>query len=213
MALREWNTQGDNHLPIIAQSPEAANVKDTEKATSFLHSPRISSAYWSPGWLCEHTYTSRRGGSSFPGKHCKETHSASEDCSCLSHLTAFGSTLMGLAKPNLRVGSKAQLPSGLQPKDWHSSGLLAASPQGRCPGSLRGKADSWAHGVDGLASSQATASKTGWQGSLSGTRPDACCSFAAPPVIRTVAQAKQGTQVFSEIMSKCTVQYIFINQT
>lgn len=59
------------------------------------------------GFMSTHTTSlfPRRGGS-FHGKHSKKTHSASEDCSCLSHLTAFGSTLWAWQSQTLEWGQK-----------------------------------------------------------------------------------------------------------
>lgn len=60
------------------------------------------------GYMSTHTTSlfPRREGGSFHGKHSKKTHSASEDCSCLSHLTAFGSPLWAWQSQTLEWGQK-----------------------------------------------------------------------------------------------------------
>lgn len=144
--------------------------------------PRDQLRFLEP-WMAgayEHTYNQplpQREGGSFHGKHSKKTHSASEDCSCPSHLTAFGSTPWAWQSQTLEWGQKhssrqaCSQRTGTAPGSWQH---LKAGVQGPFEGKQT------AGPTEGLASSQARASKTGWQGSLSGTRPDACCSFAAP---------------------------------
>lgn len=173
MALRKWN-KGKIIFPSLHSLPKQQMWRRTLESHFIFTGPKnhflmtwvsMSSCFMST--QIQEASCSWGEGSSLHMKHGKKTHSDSENCSCLSHLTAFRSTLWTWQGRNLEGALKGQLPSpsGLYPKDWRSPVLLAALPQGRCPGSLRGEAGSWAPRV-GLASSQARASKTGSRAAL-----------------------------------------------
>lgn len=168
MALRKWNKQRKVIFPLLHSLPKQ-QMWGPLKSHFIFTQPKDHFCFEFPYclvalWIHTQQASYPWEGSSFCMKHDKKTYSESEKLQLSRPLDSFWVHTMGLARANLRAGSKGHLPSGFYWKDWHSPVFLAAFPQGRCPGSLQGKAGSWAPRV-GSAYSQARASKTGGQSS------------------------------------------------